>query len=338
MNEFNSFLNKFQVKNSDNNKPLPPVKESRSPSLSSTDTGPSNISVISQPLIQHKDDGDLEDQQHCCGNFILPPYHLNPITKPKQRDSVQFLILVIVNVARLCFMIAILVALSVTPYSGLPTISLLLNTEHLLSKFLLVLEFLYVMTMTIVVVTMTSATFARNDLEGMIEYIQIKTNESDDKWSWALWWLHKIAHTSIPLYATAFVFFLLIYVVPVFDYPEAHDVIAIIGIIIMLVVQSLLVKRRIITNKTYIEYFKVIDHEDKDTSFGTKRYQYIIWLNMFVIFLGMVWALVFIILSHTTYRAESTSAVSLFEYLLYDTVIVLDSFRVLDVWVSLRDD
>jgi hypothetical protein len=226
--------------------------------------------------------------------FVLqPPWpHTNPIRNVIQRNSVRFLIFILVTITRAVLSTGLTIARALSPYSGIPTISLLLATQPWLSKCFMMFLWFYATSMLLVNLTMTSAnhTNTTSPLLGCINAV------------------------TVPFYLVYFGLLMLIFLVPVIVEPAPHFPIAAIGVLVGYTLQFLLWCRRFINR----------EHNRSYTIFLT--------LNLLQVLLGVGYSFAFGIVMKTVYEAETYTSIALLEYLLYDGLIALDYFRILDVW------
>lgn len=287
------------------------------------------------------------DGSGICFYSVLGYDQTNPIRTIPERDRARLIVVIVVSLAIIAFYTALICANAYTLFSGIPTISLLLSTQPLLSPVLVVLIGFYTCGILAINLLYSSSSHVTNDPAQLAAILDVEKKR---------WFSHKwipfIEKASLPLYFLYVSMVQLILVVTVIRYPTAHDVIAVFGISVALLVQFLRWLKRYIIWRLFREVHgpptpnsigqlagvAVVSSKEKgiqnlETIFGTARYQNILIANLFIIFLCVALGITFIVLMWTIYWAETlTNYVSLFEYVLYGLVIALDGFRILDIW------
>lgn len=283
---------------------------------------------------------DVESSGNCFPSRV-PLYHPNPIQSLDDRLNVSKLIILVVTIACTMLIVTIIVANSLTYYQGVPSISVLIATMPLLSIFFSTFEWAYVISLVLIVTLMSSATYAFTDLKVMSDRIIYSRSKNGDEKEGssttdsrlsALTWISRL---TIPLYCLYFVFIQLINLVSIIDYYDAHNAIAIIGVGVGISVHILLFIRRILTWSIIFEFNQVekITNDDRN-AFGRPSYHWVMIANFIMILLAISYALGFLL--YPGYQVELTTGAAIFEYLLYGQLLMLDYFRVLDLWCSIN--
>ncbi len=278
----------------------------------------------------------------------------NPIKDAVPRDNARFLILKVVVFALIVYCVAILVAKYNTKLNGIPSISLMLAFESWLSPFLIVFQCIYMSTILVIALTMTSASHVANDEKEVEEVEQVYKQNAP---RWTKWFCCCVKHpfntlswAILILYLLYFPTFLLIHVVKVTEVWTLHVAVAVLGITFALWCHICQYLRRCMI----YDMFKIAHGEgrialgsvemseefrkDGDLRmvaiFGTRSYKNVLRANLAVIFIALGSGVAFLAMSQSGYESESTTVAAVFEYVLYGLVIFLDSFRMLDVWCS----
>ncbi len=278
----------------------------------------------------------------------------NPIKDPAPRDNARLLILQVVVFALMVYCVAILVANYNSPTNGVPSISLMLAFQTWLSPFLIVFQCIYMSTILVIALTMTSASHVTNDQE---EIEQVERDHKENAPWWVKWLcccsknpFNTLSWLILILYLLYFPTFLLIHVVKVTEMWVVHICVAIAGIVFALLCHLCQYLKRCLIYDMFerahgrgrvamesVEMSKEFI-EDGDLRmvaiFGTRSYKNVLRANLAVILIAIGSGVVFMIMSRTGYEPESTTVAAVFEYALYGLVIFLDSFRMLDVWCS----
>ncbi len=274
--------------------------------------------------------------------FWTPIYSRNPIKDDTDRDRIRWRILVVVAIAQLCYTLAIVFAFYVSSdyFNGVPTISLMLATLPLLSPFLIVFQCLYMCIILAISLTSTSASHVSSDnarLQELTQRHRVKVSKSWFGWVFCCCRMSSggliptISWMILILYLLYFPAFLLIHVVKLTEYVYAHGIIAITGILIALLCHFLQFLRRYLVFGLFNEAYNKAQMIE---TFGSANQTYALAANFAMIFFAVLVALLFIVNQRGHYEAESRTTGAVYEYLLYGTIILLDWFRMLDIWAD----
>ena len=262
----------------------------------------------------------------------------NVIKDEETRAFIRKSFIGIVSLTRLIYLLLIILSCIGSPVNGLPTISLLLATISVLPKLFIPFQCVYVLSISIMTALYTSSTHVTNNSKLLREWTE-KDNGAATKQAT----IRTINIITIGLFVLLLPFLLLIHVCPVTEDENLHYAIAITGICLALFMHLGLFINRFIKLGLFKSFSSFINKHPTLSEKKKLRYKLVtkdilknqtrLWINGISLFLGFLYAALFTIFINSSYESDAYTPVAISEYLLYDMVIVLDAFRIMDVYV-----
>jgi len=239
-----------------------------------------------------------------------------------QRDQIRLRFIYVPSFFRALFFFTFLITLCQTNLNGLPTISALLAHTPVLVAFAAVFICLIIMAFTCLTFFLTGT-------------------------------VHPVPHTTEPecsdhlitigvvlsyiFHAVQFVGFMLILVIPETTYPNQHVAITVTTFSICVLLSMIDLMVRWLKHGLFYENWGKCKIQPMKKLFGYTD-KCILRINLFFVIYQITLAMMFGVFMVVRYEPESWSAIAITEYLLLDSVIFMETFRMLDVYICPKID